>query len=310
MKAVKVAAGAVAAAGAILGAGYLFSALTARRTERASPPTGRFVTVDGARLHYVEAGSGPAILIIHGLGGQLRHFSYALLERLSGTHRVVLVDRPGAGHSPRVAGYGIGDHAALIARFIEELGIDRPIVVGHSFGGAVALALALDHPDLVRRLVLIAPLSQPMMVVHQPFKAFLAAPLWLREAACKTIAVPLGLVVRPRAQRATFWPEPIAPDFDQAAGGALVLRPATLSAGFEEISTAAVQLTQMAERYSQLRMPVSILFGRGDQVLDPAIHGQRTADAIPQARLTLIDGGHMTPVTQPDLVARFILDEA
>ncbi|QJU60688.1 alpha/beta hydrolase [Sphingomonas sp. AP4-R1] len=309
MKVGKVAAGAAAAVGAVLGAGFLFSALTRRRSERVAPPTGRFVTVDGARLHVVEAGSGPPILIIHGLGGQLRHFSYALLARLADTHRVILVDRPGAGHSPRIAGYGIAQHAALVARLIEEMGIDRPIVVGHSFGGAVALALALDHLRLVRRLVLIAPLTQPDMVVHQPFKAFLAARPWVREAACTTVAVPLGAAIRHRAHRATFWPEPIAPDFDVAGGGALVLRPATLAAGFEEISTAAIQLASMAPRYPQIDMAVSILFGRGDQVLDPAIHGARTAEAIPGARLEMIEGGHMLPVTQPDVVARFILSE-
>jgi pimeloyl-ACP methyl ester carboxylesterase len=309
MKPARFAAGAAAAVGAILGAGFVFSALNVRRAERLAPAAGQFIAVDGARLHYVEAGKGPPILLIHGLGGQLRNFSYALLERLAETNRVILLDRPGAGHSPRIADYGIAEHAALVARFIEALALDRPIVVGHSFGGAVALALALDHADHVARLVLIAPLSQPAMAVHQPFKAFLSAPHWLREAACSIAAVPLGAAIRPRIHRATFSPETVASDFDRVGGGVLALRPATLAAGFEEISTAADRLALMVDRYKSIRMPVAILFGREDGVLDPAIHGTKTAAEIPGAWLEIVEGGHMLPVTQPDLVARFILSE-
>jgi pimeloyl-ACP methyl ester carboxylesterase len=309
MKPAKLAAGAATAIGTILGAGFLFSALNVRRAERLAPANGRFITVDGARLHYVEAGEGPPILLIHGLGGQLRNFSYALLERLAETNRVILLDRPGAGHSPRITGYGIAEHAALVARFIQALELDRPIVVGHSFGGAVALALALDHPERVDRLVLVAPLSQPAMIVHQPFKAFLSAPHWLREAACNIAAVPLGAAIRPRIHHATFAPETVAADFDRTGGGVLVLRPATLAAGFEEISNAADQLAAMVDRYCSIEMPVAILFGRDDGVLDPAIHGTKTAAEIPGAKLEIVEGGHMLPVTQPDLVARFIRTE-
>ncbi|MDO6415506.1 alpha/beta hydrolase [Sphingomonas sp. BIUV-7] len=296
--------------GTVLGAGYLFSALARRRSERIAPATGHFVTIDGVRLHYLEAGDGPPILLIHGLGGQLRHFSYALLEKLARRHRVIMIDRPGAGHSARMRGYGIAEHAAIVARFIETLALDHPIIAAHSFGGAVALSLALDHPELVGKLALIAPLSQPDMVVQQPFKTFLAAPLWLREMACRTAAVPIGVAIRGRVHRATFAPEAVAPDFDAEGGGLLVLRPETLAAGFEEISTASTQLSRMVSRYPEITVPVSILFGREDQVLDPAIHGERTALSIAHSRLAWIEGGHMLPVTQPDAVARFILEES
>jgi pimeloyl-ACP methyl ester carboxylesterase len=300
---------AVTAVGAFVGAGALYSRLAQRRSERLAPAMGDFITIDGARLHYVVAGEGAPILLIHGLGGQLRNFSYALMERLARSHRVILLDRPGAGHSPRVRGFGIAEHAALVARFIEELALDRPIVVGHSLGGAVALALALDHPELVGRLALVAPLTQPDMIVRQPFKTFLALPLWLREAACNTAAVPFGAAIRQRVPEATFAPEPVARDFDLAGGGILVLRPDALGAGFEEISTASAQLARLAPRYPGIERPVRILYGRDDRVLDPTIHGTRTAKAIPGSRLELIEGGHMLPVTQPDAVARFILAE-
>lgn len=301
------AASAVTAVGLAVGAGWLVSALARRHAERRVPASGRFIDVDGARLHYVEAGEGPPILMVHGLGGQLRNFSYALLDRLARSHRVILLDRPGAGHSPRRPGYGIFEHAQLVARFIQTMELEEPIVAGHSFGGAVALALALDHPEHVGRLALIAPLSQSEIIVQQPFKAFMAAPHWLREVACRTTAVPLGLAIRSRVHRATFAPEQVAPDFDVAGGGLLVLRADALAAGFDEILTSPAALAQMALRYAEIARPVSILFGSGDQVLDPSIHGEKTAAMITGARLQIIDGGHMLPVTQPDAVANFIL---
>ena len=141
----------------------LYSGRIAREAERLVPPDGRHLQVDGARLHYVERGSGPAIVMIHGLGGQLRNFGYAMLEPLARDHRVILVDRPGSGYSTADddSEPGIAAQAAIVARFIEALGIDRPLLVGHSLGGAVALSLALERPDLIRGLALIAPLTQP-----------------------------------------------------------------------------------------------------------------------------------------------------
>jgi hypothetical protein len=119
--------GLMAAAGVVGGlVGY--SALAGRRAERLVPRDGRFVEVDGARLHYVDIGSGPAILLVHGLSGQLRNFTYALTERLAGDYRVVAVDRPGSGYSiyTRPGGRGLHAQAAIIGRFIAAVGLDRP----------------------------------------------------------------------------------------------------------------------------------------------------------------------------------------
>lgn len=76
----------------------LFSGFIARRVTRAFPPEGRFVDIGGDRIHYVEYGSGPPLVFVHGLAGQWRNFAYLPLTRLAQHHRVILVDRPGAGH--------------------------------------------------------------------------------------------------------------------------------------------------------------------------------------------------------------------
>src|SRR5580658_10870076 len=133
--------------GLILSGLALFTGLTARRVEKALPPQGRFIEVDGARIHYLDEGSGPTLLLVHGLAGQMRNFTHALLDRLKGQFRVVILDRPGCGYSTPAPGASaaISAQASLIARFIDALGLERPLVVGHSMGGAIALALALNH---------------------------------------------------------------------------------------------------------------------------------------------------------------------
>ncbi|HWJ96292.1 MAG TPA: alpha/beta fold hydrolase, partial [Telluria sp.] len=147
---------------AVLGAGLaLFTRNTARRVEAYLPPGGRFVDVPGARLHIRDEGSGPPLLLIHGLAGQMCHYTYGVMERLAGEFRVVAVDRPGSGYSTRAEATpaDLSAQAAALAALIDELGLGQPVVVGHSLGGAVALALALEHPAKVAGLALIAPLT-------------------------------------------------------------------------------------------------------------------------------------------------------
>src|ERR1700678_4099724 len=149
----------------------LFTFLTSRRVEAALPPAGGFIDVAGARLHVVERGEGPSILMLHGLAGQLGDFTYALVELLAAQYRVVAVDRPGSGYSVRIPGASaaLGAQADVLAALIDTLQLGRPLVVGHSLGGAVALALAQRHPEQVAGLALLAPLTH---LVQEPPAAF------------------------------------------------------------------------------------------------------------------------------------------
>ena len=277
-----------------------WSAYVGRKAEEMVPAEGAFAAVPGARLHYVdlnpEAG-GPAIVMVHGLMGQLRNFSHSLAGRLAADHRVILVDRPGWGHSlldgPRP---GIAAQAGMIAALIEQLGLDRPLLVGHSMGGAVSLALGLDRPELVRGLALIAPLTQVVETVPPPFKGLLAPPA-LRPLLAWTVAVPVGLRKGPETAAAIFAPDPVPADFALAGGGALALRPKSYMAGSFEIRAAPAEMAALVPHYGEMRVPVAILYGRADAVLDPALNGEKTAAEIPGATLDLIEGGHMLPVT-------------
>jgi len=280
-----------------------WSAYVGRKAEEMVPAEGKFAEVPGACLHYVDLnpeGEGPAIVMIHGLMGQLRNFSHSLTARLAEDHRVILVDRPGWGHSqlqgPRP---GIAAQAKMIAALIERLELEKPLLVGHSMGGAVSLALALDRPDLVRGLALIAPLSQAVDTVPAPFKGLLAPPA-LRPLLAWTVAVPVGLRKGPATAAAIFAPDPVPADFALAGGGALALRPKSYMAGSFEVRATPGEMARLVARYGEIRVPVAILYGRDDAVLDPQLNGERTAAEIPGAMLELIPGGHMLPVTHAE----------
>lgn len=286
----------------------LYAQHIAREAERQVPQDGRHIRVDGACLHYVDRGHGPAIVMIHGLGGQLRNFSYAMLDPLTADHRVILIDRPGSGYSTAEGDTepGIHEQAAIIARCIEALGIDRPLLVGHSLGGAVALALATSRPDLVRGLALIAPLSQAQDDVPEAFARLAAIPAAIRRLFAYTVAAPLSRLTTERALQAVFAPEAVPADFVTRGGGALSQRPAAIAAAAADLASAARDMAGLAASYPTLTVPTAILYGREDAILAPALHGHRTVAQIPGARIEVIEGGHMLPVTRPDDCLRFV----
>src|SRR5471032_2239357 len=273
----------------------LFNAVTARRVTALLPPDGQFIDIDGARLHYVDRGQGPAIVMVHGLGGQTRNFSYALLERLSARHRVILLDRPGSGHSTRPArmSAGLATQSAVVAQ---------------SFGGAVALGVALDHADSVSALALLAPLTHPMHNAPASMRALAIRSAAKRWLIAWTLAIPLSIRHRKRMVRAVFSPDRPPRDFAVAGGGLLSLRPSSFYATSSDMLAASLDLPALAPRYPQLAVPVRILYGKQDAVLDWREHGQALRDAAPLVELTLVDGGHMLPVSAPELCAAWIAE--
>lgn len=300
-----IAAGTLAALGGGLAG---FAHRTRRRVERTLPPAGRMVEAGGHAFHVVERGEGPPVLLIHGLGGTHLHF-HALIPELARDHRVVALDRPGSGYSPRGRGSGGGpvEQAAAVADLIAALGLDRPLVVGHSLGGAVALALGLNHPGSVSGLALLCPATQPVEQappVFRPLVIHSDAGRWL---AAWTLATPLSLRQGEETLRVAFSPEPVPPDFPTEAGGMLSLRPEAFRNASLDLVSLPVDLAAMAPRYADLAVPAAMLFGREDALVDPAVHAEPTAAAgVP---LTYIDGaGHMIPMTRPREVADWVRD--
>lgn len=280
----------------------LWSAYVSRGVERWVPMDGRQVEVPGVRIHYVETGpaDAPAIVMIHGIMSQLRVFTYALAGRLAGDRRVIVMDRPGWGYSTLTgARLDLAGQADAVAAAIRALGIEKPLLVGHSMGGAVSLALALRHPGLVRGLGLIAPYTQPIDTPPAPLKG-LVVPAALRPLIAWTIAVPLSMRTGKAKTVEVFAPDAVPEDFAIRAGGALAIRPASFQQGCYEIEMAPEAMKLQVPRYGEIALPVAILYGRQDALLDPDLHGGTTASAIPGGKVDYLDGGHMLPVTHID----------
>jgi pimeloyl-ACP methyl ester carboxylesterase len=291
-----------------LGGLVIFTAITARRVETALRPRGQFVEVAGARIHYLDKGTGPPIVILHGLGGQMGNFTYALLERLTDEFRVILMDRPGSGYSTRAPGATgrLTEQAAIVAQFIRKLGLERPLLVGHSLGGAIALTVALDHPEVVKGLALIAPLTHVPKHVPAPFRALDIKSDFLRWLVAWTVATPIGIRRGKAILDAIFSPEPAPADFPTRAGGILGLRPRSFYNTSSDMRAVNLDLWAMVGRYSSLHLPVRILYGTSDEVLSPQVHGEALKAKSSMVSLQLVPGGHMLPITAPDLTANFI----
>lgn len=293
----------------------LFSRAAARRAEAAVPPIGRFVEVPGARLHLVDAGDvrddRPPIVMLHGLAAQLHNFRYALVDDLARDTRVVAIDRPGSGYSTREPGRAttLEDQADAVVAAMDALGLGRALLVGHSLGGALSLTIALRHPRKVAGLALLAPLTALPPSSSEAFRD-LKVPPALRGFFARVFAVPYFLYRRKRLLGIVFGPERMPADYPTRAGGVLTVRPSHFIAAAEDFAAVAAVMPRIESGYAALNAPgappVHVLYGRGDRVLDFRMQGEGFLARVPGARLELVDGGHMLPVTQAARCSEFI----
>ncbi|MEW9805433.1 alpha/beta fold hydrolase [Mesorhizobium sp. ZMM04-5] len=295
---------------ALLAAGYfvLTTRRIAARAERTVPPAGRFVEAGGNRVHYVDAGEGRPIVFVHGLGGQLHHFRHPTFPLLPG-YRLIALDRPGSGYSVRSsqATARLPEQAQAVADFIVALGLERPLVVGHSLGGAVALTLALDRPDLVSGVVALAPLTHMEDEVRPEFRAlYIKSPLkrWL---VAQTTAVPASMKYAAQTLDFVFGPQKWPEDYIVDGGGMLGLRPSHIYATSSDIVAIEQDLGVIEKRYGEIAMPAAAMFGTADRVLDYRRHGLALRDQMPGLDFELVEGqGHMLQFTAAERVAALI----
>lgn len=291
------------------GALAAFAAWTAARVEKAVPPIGSFIEVDGTRLHYLDEGEGQPIVLVHGLAAQMQHLTYGLREALKGKYRVIFVDRPGSGYSERRPGASarLPAQGDMIAALIRKLGLQRPLVVGHSLGGAVALATALDHPDCVGALALVAPLTRSQEDVPEALSRLAVPSPARRQLVAWTLAVPMTIIGGPASLAQVFAPDPIPADFGIRGGGLLGVRPKAFYAASSDMVAVIDDLDDMAARYPGLRMPVGILYGTADRILNLEVQGKPMVDLVPGLVLDVVEnGGHMLPITATERTVRFI----
>jgi pimeloyl-ACP methyl ester carboxylesterase len=279
--------------------------------ERANPPAGRFVDVDGGRLHIVELGRADAspVVLLHGASGNLRDMQLALGDKLAARYRVILVDRPGHGGSDRPNGRGDASPAAqatLIHQALAALGVTRPIVLGHSWSGALATAYALAFPDETRALILLAPVTHPWPGGIGWINDVVALPV-LGSLIARTLILPAGYFMLKPGVAGVFRPDTPPPDYGARTGVSLLLRPDEFIANAQDLAGLKDFVRAQAPRYGELKMPVTIISGDKDPVVYTDIHSRAIARQVPQAKLTVLPGvGHMVQYVAADDVVRAI----
>jgi pimeloyl-ACP methyl ester carboxylesterase len=286
----------VAALAAILVVIALIVRKLALRAEAQYPPAGRFIEVDGVRLHYVEKGKGPVVVLLHGNGTRAEDFSGSgVLDRLAVDHRVVAFDRPGYGFSerPKNRTWTPERQADLVIRALERMGIEQPVVVGHSWGTLVALALGLDHPQRVRGLVLLSGYYYPTLRPDVVIFSVPAIPV-VGDVMRYTVSPILGRLLTPWLLRQMFQPRPVSAAFRVAVPTALMLRPWQLRAAAEEAGLMVPAVATLRRRYGELRIPIRLLAGADDRVAHAERHSVQFHRDVPHANVRVIPGvGHM-----------------
>ncbi|HRO15342.1 MAG TPA: alpha/beta hydrolase [Paracoccus sp. (in: a-proteobacteria)] len=290
---------AAAATAAALAACALINRRRALRAERANPPLGRFLEAEGVRLHYLERGSGTPLVLLHGNGSMIQDFlSSGLVEAAARHHRVIVFDRPGYGYSTRPRGrlWTPDAQADLLAAALRMLGVDRAVVLGHSWAGAVAVALADRHPGLVRGLVLEAGYFYPSPRLDVVPLSAPALPI-VGDVMRHTLSPLAGRLIWPRLMRRIFSPAPVPEKF-RAFPREMALRPSQLRASAEETAFMIPCAAAAQERYARLRVPVAIIAGAGDRIVASADQSARLHAEIGHSTFDCVPGtGHMVHQT-------------
>jgi pimeloyl-ACP methyl ester carboxylesterase len=291
-------------AGLGLAAAFFYVQAKTRRAEADTPPRGRFVEVDGVRLHYVERGSGPVLVLLHGNGVLADDFDNSgLLDAAAAHYRVIAFDRPGFGYSerPRSTVWTPPAQARLLHHALQELGVDSAIVLGHSWGTLVALSMALDVPGFVRGLVLLSGYYYPSWRADAPLLSGPAVPL-VGDVLRYTVSPLLTRMLWRPLTKAVFSPQPVDPRFHRTPAW-MMLRPKQLRASAAESALMIPATMALAKRYAALRVPTAIVAGTRDRIVDTGHNAERLRERLPGSELHLQPGvGHMTHYAHPEQV--------
>ncbi|MBY0431740.1 MAG: alpha/beta hydrolase, partial [Rhodospirillales bacterium] len=294
------------ASAAALAATALLVRRRADQAERDHPPTGYFLTVDNVRLHYQDWGNGPPVVLLHGNGAMAEDFPVSgVFDLLARHHRVIAFDRPGFGYSgrPREQVWTPEAQAHLLLHAMAALGIERPVVLGHSWGALVALAMALAAPSGLRGLVLVGGYYYPTGRADAPPLSPPVIPV-LGDVMRHTVSPVMARLMMPKLLQRIFEPAPVSARFTEHFPLDLCLRPEQIRATAEESALMIPAAARLREHYSKITLPVAIIAGGDDSIADAGRQSQRLHDEIRHSTLRLIPGaGHMVHYAAPDIVA-------
>ena len=283
--------------------------------EAAYPPIGEIVVVDGVPVHAYVAGSGPDLVLIHGASGNLRDFTFEFTKRLTDRYRVIAFDRPGLGWTGRLPGNEgpwnaksetPQEQAALLQKAADQIGIENPIVLGHSYGGAVALAWGLSRPNETAALVLVSAAAEPwpgdLGLLYQVTSS----------APGGAVLIPLATAFLPRSAvdssvTGIFAPQPAPPGYVDYVGAGLTLRRESTRANAQQVNGLRPHIVEMQKQYGTLTMPIEMVHGTSDTIVPADIHAKVLVRDVPNGALTMLPGlGHMPHHSDPAAVVAAI----
>jgi pimeloyl-ACP methyl ester carboxylesterase len=252
----------------------------------------------GMRVVHDGRREAPPLLLIHGSGASGGSWA-PVVPPLAGHHHVIRVDLPGCGQSPPALSYDVPAQAGRVAALLDDLGLRRVAVVGHSSGGYVATALAEQRPDLVASLALISSGPSPDAFLAQPFllRAMLAPPLgpllWSRRS---------DAMIRHGFRATAARPVDIPDDVVAEMRGTTYRAFRAVLRGY----TAYITERSVPERLAALDVPVLVIFGAADPRWDPS--SAHRYDAVPAARVALLPGvGHVPMFEAPETTSELLL---
>lgn len=300
-------------AGAALAAAALYVRQRSRKAERDNPPLGRFIEVEGVRLHYIERGQGQPLVLLHGDGSMIQDFlASGLVERAAQHYRVIVFDRPGYGYSerPRTTLWTPQAQAELLHHALHLLDVRQAIVLGHSWGTLVAISMALAFPGFVKSLVLLAGYYYPTARLDVPLLSPPAIPV-IGDLMRYTVSPLLARLMWPALMRRVFGPAPMPERFAAEFPVWMTLRPSQLRASAAETALLIPAAFSLRDRYRELGMPVAIMAGREDRFVNTQAQSERLHEELQHSVLHLTNGaGHMLHQLAPDEVLRVIDDLA
>lgn len=260
------------------------------------------VVVDGVALNYVSGGSGRPVVLIHGNPGSHHDYTFAVFERLIQSYYVVAFDRPGHGYSERHDSVHttVEVQARIIHDALQLLAIEKPVLVGHSWGGSLVLAAAVAYGKDLSGIVLLAPAAYPSVRVE--WWSLLPRVPVLGEFVVNTLTPFLGRAFVRKSLKQAYDPQDVQHDYAERSAE-MWMRPEHIRACAYDERTLAASLRVLSEHYCDIEMPVVIVTGSGDRLLDPNEHAYPLQKAIRNSRLVVLpDTGHQLPQTQPEAV--------
>ena len=271
----------------------------AGRAEKANPAQGKFLQVDGERLHFVSHGQGQVVVILHGNGSMVEDWLCSGIISPTKQYRMVAFDRPGYGHSPRPGKprRTPEDQADLIAEALTSLGIEKAILVGHSWGTLVAVRLAERHPEKVSGLVLLSGYYFATARIDVLLASVGALPL-IGTLLCHTVLPILSRIAWPLSVKNLFKPSDVPAKF-QAFPRELAVRPAHIRTSAEEAALMLPSTSGLAAACQKLAIPIAIVCGAGDQVVDPSQSSKLHRLVTGSTLRMLLSNGHMVHQTSP-----------